>query len=65
MSADKSLFAAGQPGDKANMSRTKPHHVTFAHWLAVAMVWGLAGYGLLVAPKAEARRDQIHLIACR
>lgn len=47
------------------MSRTKPHHVTFAHWLAVAMVWGLAGYGLLVAPKAEARRDQIHLIACR
>ena len=35
------------------------------HDLARAAVWGLAGYGLLVAPKAEARRDQVHLIACR
>ncbi|GGL44442.1 hypothetical protein [Caulobacter rhizosphaerae] len=47
------------------MNRTKPSDVTFAQWLAVAAVWGLAGYGLLVAPKAEARRDQVHLIACR
>jgi hypothetical protein len=47
------------------MSRTRPRHVTFTQWLAVAAVWGLASYGLLVTPKAEARRDQIHLIACR
>ncbi len=47
------------------MSTTKPHDVTFAQWLAVLAVWGLAGYGALASPKAEARRDQVHLIACR
>jgi hypothetical protein len=65
MSADKSLFGEGQPGDTEHMNRTTPHRVTLAQWLAVLAVWGLAGYGMLASPKAEARRDQVHLIACR
>jgi hypothetical protein len=47
------------------MNRTTPHPVTLAQWLAVLAVWGLAGYGALASPKAEARREQVHLIACR
>lgn len=47
------------------MNRTKPHQVTFAQWLAVVAIWSLAAYGVLASPKAEARRDQVHLIACR
>jgi hypothetical protein len=39
--------------------------ITPAQWLAVLAVWGLVAYGALAAPKAEARRDQVHLIACR
>ena len=65
MAADKSLFAAGQPPDNERMNRTTPQPVTLAQWLAVLAVWGLAGYGALVLPKAEARSDQVHLIACR
>jgi hypothetical protein len=46
-----------------------PASITPAQWLAVLAVWGLVGYGVLAPPrmegKAEARRDQIHLIACR
>jgi hypothetical protein len=38
--------------------------ITPAQWLAVLAVWGLVAYGALVSPKAEARRDQVHLIAC-
>jgi hypothetical protein len=47
------------------MIRARPHHVTFAQWLAVLTVWSLAAYGALASPPAEARRDQVHLIACR
>jgi hypothetical protein len=65
MSADKSLFEAGQPRDKAGMNRSKPHQVTLAQWLAVLAVWGLAGYGALASPKTGTRGDQVHLIACR
>ncbi|TCS14128.1 hypothetical protein EV278_108189 [Caulobacter sp. BK020] len=46
------------------MTPTKPHHVTLAQWLAVAVVWGLVGYGLVAGPKAEARRDRMSLAAC-
>ncbi|SFI97905.1 hypothetical protein [Caulobacter sp. UNC279MFTsu5.1] len=45
------------------MNRSAP--VTPVQWLAVLAVWGLVAYGVLAAPKAEARRDQVHLIACR
>ncbi len=65
MVADKSLFVARQPPDNGAMTRARPHTVTLAQWLAVLAIWGLAGYGALASPKAEARRDQVHLIACR
>ena len=39
--------------------------ITPVQWLAVLAVWGLVAYGALAAPKAETRRDQVHLIACR
>jgi hypothetical protein len=39
--------------------------VTPVQWLAVLAVWGLVAYGALAAKPAEARRDQVHLIACR
>jgi hypothetical protein len=49
------------------MNRAPP--VTPVQWLAVLAVWSLVAYGALAAPrmegKAEARRDQVHLIACR
>jgi hypothetical protein len=45
------------------MKRAPP--VTPVQWLAVLAVWGLVAYGALAAPKAQARRDQVHLIACR
>ncbi|EJL36889.1 hypothetical protein PMI01_00863 [Caulobacter sp. AP07] len=47
------------------MSKLAPHSVTLAQWLAVLAVWGLAAYGALAGKPAEARRDQVHLIACR
>jgi hypothetical protein len=47
------------------MNRPSLHHVTLAQWLAVLAVWGLAAYGVMASPKAEARRDRVHLIACR
>jgi hypothetical protein len=42
-----------------------PASITPVQWLAVLAVWGLVAYGALVAPKAEMRRDQVHLVACR
>jgi hypothetical protein len=42
-----------------------PPSVTPVQWLAVLAVWGLVAYGALAAPKAQAERDQVHLIACR
>ena len=45
------------------MNRAPP--VTPAQWLAVLAVWGLVAYGALAAPKGEASRDRVHLIACR
>jgi hypothetical protein len=65
MLADKSLFAARQPPDNDAMDRTPPYRVTYPQWLAVLAVWGLVAYGVLASPQAEARRDQVHLIACR
>jgi hypothetical protein len=65
MPADKSLFEEGQPPDNDAMKRTRHHDVTFAQWLAVLAIWGLAAYGVLASPKAEMRGDQVHLIACR
>ena len=47
------------------MTRTKPHVVTLAQWLAVLGVWGLVAYGALAHPSAQTRQDQVHLIACR
>jgi hypothetical protein len=47
------------------MNRTSPHHVTFAQWLAVLAVWGLATYGVLAGEPARSATDQAHLIACR
>jgi hypothetical protein len=47
------------------MNRTQPHAVTFAQWLAVLAIWGLAGYGALASPKAETTAERVHLIACR
>lgn len=47
------------------MNPTTPYAVTLAQWLAVLAVWGLAAYGILAPPQAEASRDQVHLIACR
>jgi hypothetical protein len=65
MLADKSLFAGRQPPDNDAMDNTTLHRVTLAQWLAVLAVWGLVAYGALASPKAEARPDQVHLIACR
>jgi hypothetical protein len=65
MAADKSLFAKAQPPDNGGMTSAKPSHVTLSQWLALLAVWGLAAYGALAAPRAEARRDQAHAIACR
>ncbi|KQY93758.1 hypothetical protein ASD21_09175 [Caulobacter sp. Root1455] len=65
MPPDKSLFAPGQPVDKAGMNRTKPHDVTLAQWAAVLAVWGLVAYGALAHAPAPTRRDQVRLIACR
>ena len=65
MAADKSLFATGQPPDNGVMDSTKPHRVTLAQWLAVLAVWGLVAYGLVTHPPAQARQDQVRLIACR
>jgi hypothetical protein len=47
------------------MSPPAPPRVTLAHWLAVLVVWGLAAYGALTSPKAEARREPVRLVACR
>ncbi|HWW27818.1 MAG TPA: hypothetical protein VNZ85_18185 [Caulobacter sp.] len=47
------------------MKRTRPHDVTFAQWLALLVVWGLAAYGMLASPRAETQGDRVHLIACR
>ena len=47
------------------MTSIRPHRVTYPQWLAVLAVWGLAAYGALASPKAEARREPVHLIACR
>jgi hypothetical protein len=44
---------------------SKPRPITFAQWLAVLAVWGLAAYGALASKPVEGRRDQVHLIACR
>jgi hypothetical protein len=44
---------------------TRPPPVTPVQWLAVLAVWGLAAYGALASPKAEAQREPVHLIACR
>lgn len=65
MPSDKSLFEVGQPRDTEVMKRTRPHDVTFAQWLAVLAVWGLAAYGMSASPKAETQGDRVHLIACR
>jgi hypothetical protein len=65
MTADKSLFSAGQPPDNGGMTRIKPPAVTLAQWLAVAAIWGVATYGALVGKPAEATADRVHLIACR
>ena len=47
------------------MKPTAPSTVTLAQWLAVLVVWGLVGYGLIAGPKAEAGRDRVSLVACR
>jgi|GEM_PF-4142881 len=47
------------------MKPAPPQTVTLAQWLAVLAVWGLAGYGLLAAPKAAAEQEQVKLVACR
>lgn len=47
------------------MKATKSRRVTFPQWLAVLAVWSLVAYGLLVHPPAQARQDQVRLIACR
>lgn len=39
--------------------------VTPVQWLAVLAVWGLVAYGALAGKPTEARRDPVHLIACR
>lgn len=43
----------------------RPPPVTPMQWLAVLAVWSLVAYGALAAPKADASRDHVHLIACR
>ncbi len=65
MAADKSLSGPTQPSDNQAMSKPAPHSVTLAQWLAVLAVWGLAAYGALAGKPVDARRDQVHLIACR
>ena len=65
MAADKSLFREGQPPDNGAMDRTKPYRVTYPQWLAVLAVWGLVAYGVFAHPPAQARQDQVRLIACR
>jgi hypothetical protein len=64
MAADKSLFGRAQSPDNGAMTKPAPHSVTFAQWLAVLAVWGLAAYGAL-ADKPATRPDPVHLIACR
>ncbi len=39
--------------------------VTLTQWLALLAVWSLVGYGALAAPKANAGREQVKLVACR
>ena len=65
MAADKSLFEEGQPPDNGVMSRTKPHDVTLAQWLAVLAVWGLVAYGAFAGRPADPATERVHLIACR
>ncbi|WP_426014786.1 hypothetical protein [Caulobacter sp. DWR2-3-1b2] len=47
------------------MTKPAPHRAILAQWLAVAAVWGLAGYGVLAGKPASGQADRVHLIACR
>jgi hypothetical protein len=51
MAADKSLFAAVQPGDKRPMHKDMltpaTDRITPAQWLVIAAIWAAIGYGVM------------------